>query len=300
MSTKIYFSDADELIDIRYDNVFKAVFTKETPQSKGALSKLVSALIGRDVSIITITANEPPIDSLQDRRLRFDINCRAENDERVNVEMSFYPTPFEPVRLEYHTGKLFIGQNISGIEKTYNDLKKTYQITILARDKIFPDDTFFHGFEYYDPINRVSLNGRTRIITLELAKVEKFADKPAEEMSFPEQWAFFFEYLTDRSKRSKINEILKQEEGIAMASEVLMTITKDDIEQARILSELKYELDTKSRFIHAVSEAKREGREEGIRQGKQEVLELLELLKSGKTPEEIIRDYNSSGAQIRP
>jgi len=40
---KIQFDDSDDLIDICYDNVFKAVFTKETPESRGALSRLVSA-----------------------------------------------------------------------------------------------------------------------------------------------------------------------------------------------------------------------------------------------------------------
>ena len=57
---KIRFEENDDLIDIRYDNVFKAVFTRDTPASRGALSRLVSALIGRDVEVVTITANEPP------------------------------------------------------------------------------------------------------------------------------------------------------------------------------------------------------------------------------------------------
>jgi hypothetical protein len=33
-----------------------------------------------------------------------------------------------------------------------------------------------------------------------------------------------------------------------MASEVLMTISRDEIERARLLSEYKYELDTQSRI----------------------------------------------------
>ena len=36
-------------------------------------------------------------------------------------------------------------------------------------------------------------------------------------MSNPEQWAVYFEYLTDRSKRGKINDIVELEKGIAMA-----------------------------------------------------------------------------------
>jgi hypothetical protein len=40
----IQFENMDNLVDIRYDNVFKAVFTRNTPESQGALSKLVSVI----------------------------------------------------------------------------------------------------------------------------------------------------------------------------------------------------------------------------------------------------------------
>jgi hypothetical protein len=99
MTAKIRFDDTDDLIDICMDNVFKAVFTRETQASQTALSELVSALIGWKVTILSIKANEPPIEDVHDRQIRFDINCRAENGELVNVEMSLNPDPFEPVRL---------------------------------------------------------------------------------------------------------------------------------------------------------------------------------------------------------
>ena len=176
MKSKNFFTDDDEILDIRWDNIFKAVFTKETPESQGALSRLISALIGYEVSVIKIVANEPPVDSLQSRQIRFDFN------------------------------------------------------------------------------KQVRLNGRSRIITLELSKLDKVIEKPTDEMSYPELWAAFFQYLTDKSKRNIINEIMKKEEGIAMASEVLKRISKDEIEQARLLSELKYELDMQSRMTYAKNE----------------------------------------------
>jgi len=166
VAANIRFDDSDDLIDICMDNVFKAVFTRNTPSSQGALSRLVSALIGREVSIIAISANEPPIDNLRDRQIRYDINCRAENGDLVNVEMSLNPAPFEPVRLEFYAGKLFTGQDVRGTDKSYDDLKQAYQIAILAKERFFPDGVFYHVFEYYDPIQRMSLNGRSRIITL--------------------------------------------------------------------------------------------------------------------------------------
>jgi predicted transposase/invertase (TIGR01784 family) len=272
----MYFSEDDDLVDIRRDNVFKAVFTKGTPASQMALAKLVSALIGREVSIIAINANEPAIDNLRDRQIRFDISCKAKNGELVNVEMSLNPDPFELVRLEFHIGKLFIGQDIRGAEKTYNDLKQAYQITILANEQFFKDDIILHTFEYYDPSHGVSLNGRSRIITLELSKLGKVLEKPIQDMNAPELWGVFFQYLHDKSKRGIINEIIACEEGIAMASEVLISVSKDEVEQAWLRSEEKYVLDTQSKLVHA----KREGKQE-----------IINLLKSGKSPEEIIREY---------
>ena len=279
-------TDTDDLIDIRYDNVFKAVFTKNTPASQTALSKLISALIGRVISIVTITTNEPPIENLRDRQIRFDINCKAENGELVNVEMSLNPDKFEPVRLEFHTGKLFTGQDIRGSDKTYDDLKQSYQITVLAKEKFFQDEEILHNFEYYDPEHRVSLGGRTKIITLELSKMDKVIEKPVEKMSSTEQWAVFFRYSTDKTHRDKINEIINCEEGIAMASEVLMTISRDEVERARLMSMEKYELDTKSRINYA----KREGIDIGIHKGEKNIIDLL---KNGISPEDIIKNYDA-------
>jgi predicted transposase/invertase (TIGR01784 family) len=256
--TKIYFTENDDLLDIRYDNVFKAVFTKDIPASRAALGKLVSALVGRELSIVSINANEPPIDNLNDRQIRFDIFCKADDGELLNVEMSLNPKPFEPVRLEFHVGKLFTGQDIKGKDKNYNDLKQAYQITILAKERFFEDDVPLHTFEYYDPLHKVSLNGRSRIITLELSKLTEVVKKPIKDMNAPELWGVYFQYLRNKEKRGIINEIIKQEEGIAMASEVLITISKDEKERFRLLSQEKYELDTQSKLSYA----KKEGRTE--------------------------------------
>jgi hypothetical protein len=65
-----------------------------------------------------------------------------------------------------------------------------------------------------------------------------------------------------RNPRGRIiNEILEQEEGIAMASEVLMSISRDEAERARLMSEFKYQMDTQSKIGYA----RREGREEILR-----------------------------------
>ena len=100
-------------------------------------------------------------------------------------------------------------------------------------------------------------------------------------MNAQEYWAVYFRYLTDKSKRQKINEIMERDGGIAMASKVLLNISKDEVERARLLSEYKYELDTQSKLVYA--------EKKGLKKGQQKIIDLL---KSGKSPEEIIREYD--------
>jgi predicted transposase/invertase (TIGR01784 family) len=269
------------IMDIRYDPVFKAVFTKETTESRIALSDLISALIGRTVVVDTIIANEPPIDDIRQRYLRFDVACKTGKGELINVEMSFNPDTGEQVRLEYHAARLFVGQGIHGKDKNYDDLKETYQIAILAKKTFFPDENFVHNFLYYDPDNRVSLGGRTRIITVELVKTEPVVDKPIEEMTNAERWAVFFQYLTDEEKRGKIIEIINQEEGIAMALETLANVTQDEVEYARMSTLIKSELDYQSGMVSA----RREGLAEGRMEGRNEAsLDIAQKMKNAGRP----------------
>jgi len=116
---------------------------------------------------------------------------------------------------------------------------------------MYDDDVFVHNFKYYDETNRVSLNGRSRIITIELSKLEKIAQKPVSEMTALERWAVFFRYTPDKEKRELINEIIEVEEGIAMGAQVLLTISKDERERARLTSEYKFAVDLQSREVDA-------------------------------------------------
>ena len=56
-----------------------------------------------------------------------------------------------------------------------------------------------------------------------------------------------------------------------MASEVLQSISKDEVERARLMSEYKYVVDTQSKVVHAKREGLKEGRKEGLKEGLKEV-----------------------------
>ena len=263
----IQFTDEDELLDIRYDPIFKAVFTKDTPASKGALSGLITDLIKKEVIVQTILANEPPIENAFDRRIRFDIACKTKKGELVNIEMSYFPETHERVRLEYYASKQFSGQNMKIISENYSDLHESFQISIIGKTRFFKDNILTHTFQYYDSTNNVSLGGKSRIITVELVKTKKVVDKPINEMNPAEMWSVFFQYLTNRKKRAKINDIIKAKGEIAMAGKTLIHISRDEIEQARLTAILKSELDYKSGMINARREGIKKGQKQGLQKG---------------------------------
>ncbi|MDR0302532.1 MAG: hypothetical protein LBI04_09515 [Treponema sp.] len=118
-------------------------------------------------------------------------------------------------------------------------------------------------------------------------------EKSVTEMTEAEEWASFFEYLTDKAKSEKITEIVNREGGIAMAANALFNITDDEREFARLTSELKYELDLQSGMVNA----KRQGIQQGVQQGLFETARKMKTL--GFSSEQIQAVTGLSAQQIQ-
>ena len=294
---KVYFSLEDDIVNPCWDNVFKAMFTKETPDSRGALSKFLSAVINEETAVISITANEPPADDLRGRQIRYDITCKFNDGRAANVEMTVSPDKCELIRMEYYEARLFSSHDMRGAEKTYDSLPHTYQISIIVERPVVDDDVIIHHFRYYDAESRVSLNGRTHIITLELSKLARLAEKSAKDMTPLERWASFLLYTADKGKRKLVNEILEIEEGVSMAGAVLLTISKDEVERARLESEYKYAVDYQSRMITARQEGEAIGEARGVAIGEARGVELAyrAAIKGGVSGEILEQIAKNSG-----
>jgi hypothetical protein len=306
--------DTAELkLNIYYDNVFKAVFTRNTPGSRGALSKLISAMTGRELLVIEVTVNDLPIDDLRDRPIRFDINCRVvDSGELINVEMTLSPSIYEVLRAEYYVSELHSSQSIKNDARgkgkdnakkrkrlSYRDLKPTYQISFIvnnpayAKKPLFNDAEFFHEFQYYDRERDITLGGRTRIIFIELSKLDAALKKDALQMTAKEHWAVYFKHNGDKDKEALINEILKEEEGIAMAQEEYLTITRDERERARLRSELKYILDKQSAEAEAeefIEEAREQAEQERKRAESAEKKLVVERKQAEQVEKELVAE----------
>ncbi|GHV32001.1 hypothetical protein AGMMS4952_21630 [Spirochaetia bacterium] len=286
MSKPIHLSPDDVLCDITRDSIFKAVFTRETPESQGALKFLVSAAIRQPVKVITVIANEPPVNDTRERQIRYDITVKFNDNQLGDVEMTVNPDKEEHKRQEYFLARLFATQEIKGKDRSYRDLRPTYQISLLGKGRIHDDDDLVHRFVYYDPEHNLSFKGLTVIIDIELEKAKKVAaEKTVPEMADIERWAVFFRYHLDPAKRELINEILEYEEGISMAAEGLLTVTQAERDAVRQISELKYELDMQSALVYA--------KEDGYEQAKKEAEKIIQRLE--RENEELRRRVAGSG-----
>jgi predicted transposase/invertase (TIGR01784 family) len=208
--------------------------------------------------------------------------------------MTLYPEAFEAARLEYHIARLYINQNIKGEDKSFDDLKRAYQISLFARENLYDDGAWVHHFKYYDEERHINLGGRTEIITVELKKMDYLLGRPVREMSAGERWALFFRYSSEKDQRALINELMAEEEGIAMAGKELLTVTEDERVQAWLMSAEKYELDVQSEKTEARRAGRREGLAEGRAKGREEGLaeahrEMAQKMKaSGLSVEQIM------------
>jgi hypothetical protein len=247
----VQFTINDDLIDICHDNVFKAVFTKDTPASRGALQHLIGANLNEKVCVEAIGQNEPPINNLNDRQIRFDVSVAFADKRKANVEMTMFPSSVEFLRMEYYAARLHVSQEIRGRDLSFDNLTQTYQISFLGNHRFWDDDTLVHHFKFHDNEHNTDLNGRMTIVTVELVKVAQIVQKPVTQMNSMERWAVFLVYCKDKSKIDIINEILQIEEGIAMAGDVMIHISRDEIERCRLESEYKYELDLQSATVEA-------------------------------------------------
>jgi len=118
-------------------------------------------------------------------------------------------------------------------------------------------------------------------------------------MTALERWAVFFRYAADKGKRELINEIIKTEEGIAMASEGLIAFSKDETERARLLSEYKFAVDYQSDMVESrragLAEGEAKGKAEGFAEGKEEGLAEGEAKGEAKGRKEGLAEGEAKG-----
>jgi len=256
------------------DHIFKTLLT--SPGTECVVADVVSAATNHNIVKAQVLNNELPVTDNNEKNERLDVNCtvidKSGQKRQINVEM-------QGSRMAEHAGgnmnfktkyayygmDLFIKQESKGVK--YADLMQTYQITF-CNYTVFPERTdFVHSAALRFQDGELFCD-KLCIIIVEMSKLGYALNKRAEELTPIEIWGLFFGHAHDPDYREIINRIIETKKEVRMASELLMEISKDEAERARIRSRKKFEMDRMSDLLTF----KDEGIGEGVLKERREIV----------------------------
>jgi hypothetical protein len=81
---------------------------------------------------------------------------------------------------------------------------------------------------------------------IELSKLKNVLKKPVDQMTDMERFAIFLRYAENPKYRDIVNKVIESKEGLTVAGEVLMSISKDERERAIFRNRRIYKADQES------------------------------------------------------
>lgn len=106
-----------------------------------------------------------------------------------------------------------------------------------------------NNFRFKEREENFELTDVLEIIFLEMGKLDE--NKALEAMSVVERWLYFLKYVDDERRKERLGEILKENEGIHIAMEILKEVSADEELRTRIRFQEKAENDRKARLYYA-------------------------------------------------
>ena len=265
-------TDAD-LLPPSDDHIFKTLLTN--PNAGAVLKSVISAVLERPVTAVQIRNNELPVSDDEEKNERLDVNCVVDGGDQVDVEMqasrSVELTDDEyrsfMNKSVYYLTDLHSSQQSKGVK--YHNLVRTYQVTFCMHP-VFPAWPEF--------VNSISLRRTTgeqvsdqiNMVIVEMSKLHALLKRPAESLTMLEMWSVFFRFAPDPEHRDFINKIIELKEEVAMATELLMEISQDEHERARLRSRRMAEHDRYSDMATAEERGEIRGKLEIARKLKAE------------------------------
>jgi hypothetical protein len=105
------------------------------------------------------------------------------------------------------------------------------------------------------------LHDGVRAMFIELSKLNEVVKKPVDEMTDMERFSVFLRYAENPDYREIVNRVIESREGLAVAGELLMSISKDERERAIFRNRRIAIADQESNMITARREGYREAEE---------------------------------------
>jgi len=197
-----------------------------------------------------------------------DVKVRTKTGKIIDIEIQVNPTKNIGKRLSFYKSMLIVEQIAKS--EHYDVIQRVICICI-TNFILFPEEKdYLNNFRFINQKNGLCFNDiPEEIYTIELPKVPIKNDGTA-----GWKWMHFL-----RAKRKEEFEMVAvQDPEIRKAVDILYGLSADEKIRA------EYEMRQKARrdWIWQIDSARQEGREEGVKK-------VIELIKSGKTPEEVLK-----------
>jgi len=251
---KLGINTTGELLDPRFDYVFKRIFTAQEKESKAALIDFLNSVLFGGVNKITdltVVNNEIPVEAYKQKKSRFDIKVIFENGEQALVEMEFRAKDDFIKRSLHNISRMISAQPMNRLD--YRKLKRCYMIGIMGYNLLNDDFGYLSTFAFRDERGR-ELSGDMQITYLELEKISGLLEKPTEDLTNADLWALFLRYSADNDKRQVLEKISEKNGGVKMAVDVLKYMSKSDIERMWYEDEILAEIDQEAEISYRVKE----------------------------------------------
>ena len=269
-----------KLLAPKYDVVFHALFKEST---KDKLAKLVGAILGKEVKVLSIDRNRyMELEGYDDKFGIMDLRAELENNEQCNIEiqLSYYPGMLD--RLMLYWADNFKRQLKKGMQ--YDELKRTISILILWDNvekfkNLEGDEIEWKVLNTKKP--QEVLTEKLDIYIIEVEKIKKLFKREPNNKIY--QWMMFL----DDPNSKEVTSIMKENEDISNVREDLERVSgNEELQELARLRELRehdYITFEKNKVKCARKEGFEQGVEEGIAKGSTEKSKEIakEMLKDG-------------------
>lgn len=240
-----------ELLPPSDDRIFKLILT--APDSKPILIDLITAILKRLVADVVVRNNELPPGDTQEKAERFDVNCRLEDGDQVDLEMQASRVREDidsghrnlKGKSVYYICDLHASQPSKGVRR-YDRLARTYQVTFCSYTVFQNRESYVNSFSLRHDEDNELFSDAIQIIYVELSKLDTILKKSVCDMTDLEKWAVFFRYASEPTCRETVNQVIASKEALQMAGNLLMSVSRDERERAVFRSRRMYETDRMS------------------------------------------------------
>ena len=249
-----------DLVALRTDLAFRAVFGRDNEKCKIALKELLSISLDLDIHDLRYVNPLNLQEYEGDKQSEMDIEVETETGELINVEIQLKTTKGFKQRIVYYGAKL-LGEAL-GEKETYDKLRECKVLSILDFILFPQTDALVNRFCLKEREQNFEFSDVLELVFMEMPKLQ---EKAVTAMSPVEKWLYFLRYVQDEDKSEKITAIIKESEGLQMAYKVLSEVSADRTLRTKIRFQEKAQRDHLSQLAYAEELGIKQGLEQGAK-----------------------------------